>query len=488
MLHDEIKIGLTFDDVLLIPAESHVLPNEINLTTNLTKNIKLSVPFMSAAMDTVTEYSMAIAMAQIGGIGIVHRNMTPEVQASHINKVKKYEAGIVSEPITIKPDQSIDEAEQLRVAYKISGFPVVSKGKLIGILTNRDLRSLHSADKKVRDLMTGKDKLITAPEGTTKEDALKIIHTNRIEKLPIINAKGELKGLMTLKDLESHKVYPNATKDDLGRLRVGAAVGVGVSAIERIRCLDKAGVDVIVIDTAHGHSKGVLDTISEVKEKYPHLEIIAGNVATFDGAEALVKAGASAVKVGVGPGSICTTRIVAGVGVPQITAVHECARAAHKYNVPLIADGGIKFSGDAVKALAAGADVVMMGSVLAGTEEAPGEAVIYHGRSYKAYRGMGSIGAMSKGCKDRYSQEHIKESDKLVPEGIEGRVSYKGRVELTIYQFIGGVRSGMGYTGSNNISALQKNSKFVRITPSGLRESHVHDVIITKEAPNYRVE
>lgn len=488
MLNIKSEYGLTFDDVLLLPAESNFLPKDANLQTKLTKKITLAIPFLSAAMDTVTESDMAIAMAQMGGIGIVHRNMPATEQAREIKKVKKYESGVVSEPIVISEDETLSRAEELRATNKISGFPVVSNGALVGILTNRDMRSATSMSQKVRDVMTPKKDLITAREGIAKEDALALMNKNRIEKLPVVNENGFLKGLITLKDLKSEGEYPLATKDDLERLRVGAAVGVGTDTLERVQLLVTAGVDAIVVDTAHGHSRGVIDMVKEIKKVFPELDIIAGNIATEEGAEALIKAGADAVKIGVGPGSICTTRIVAGVGVPQISAIHNAARFAAKKGVSVIADGGIKHSGDVVKAIAAGADCVMMGGVLAGTEEAPGELVIFQGRTYKAYRGMGSIGAMSGACKDRYGQQHITESDKLVPEGIEGRVPHIGKVSKVIYQFVGGLRSGMGYTGCKTIAELKENAHFVMITSAGLKESHVHDVIITKEAPNYRID
>lgn len=488
MLNIDTIEGLTFDDVILIPRASEVIPKDVDTATQLTKNIRLSVPFISAAMDTVTEWEMAIAMAQLGGLGVIHRNMSAADQASQVGKVKKYESGMVSEPITIGSQESVGDAEALSESRKISGFPVVDGGRLVGMLTRRDVRSATSKEQKVSEVMTPREELITAKEGISKEEALKLMHRHRIEKLPIVGGEDVLKGLVTMRDLESQRAYPHATKDDLGSLRVGAAVGVGTAALERLEKLVDAGVDVIVVDTAHGHSKGVLDTVSEIRKAFPSLDLIAGNVATSEGAAALIEAGVDAVKVGVGPGSICTTRMVAGVGVPQITAIAACAKVAGKKGIPIIADGGIKFSGDVVKAIAAGADAVMMGSVLAGTDEAPGEVVIYQGRSYKAYRGMGSIGAMAGGSKDRYSQQHITELEKLVPEGIEGRVPYWGKVYQTLYQFIGGLRSGMGYTGSSNIAELKEKGRFIRITPAGLKESHVHDVIITKEAPNYRVE
>lgn len=488
MLNIETQTGLTFGDVILIPAESTILPKDVDTGTRLTKEISLAIPFMSSAMDSVTESRMAIAMAQMGGIGIIHRNLSSSDQAGEVKKVKKYESGIVSEPVTIGQEDSVARAEELRESYKISGFPVVNGGRLVGILTNRDLRTATSSDQKVREIMTPRSELITAGENITKEDALRLLNSNRIEKLPIIDEGDMLKGLITLKDLKRQKTYPFATKDAMGRLRVGAAVGVGESALERVNSLVAAGVDVIVVDTAHGHSKGVIETVRMIKKNFNSLPLIAGNIATEEGTEALIKAGADAVKVGVGPGSICTTRIIAGVGVPQITAIAWAAKAASRKGVPVIADGGIKYSGDVVKALAAGADVVMMGSALAGTDESPGDVEIYKGRAYKVYRGMGSIGAMAGGSKDRYSQQHINETDKLVPEGIEGRVPYRGEVHQIIYQFIGGLRSGMGYTGCTSVKDLKEKSRFVQITQAGLKESHVHDVMITKEAPNYGIE
>ena len=488
MFEHDIRKGLTFDDVLLLPAFSSVLPKDTDTTTRLTEKISLAIPFVSSAMDTVTESQMAIAMARIGGLGVIHKNIPPEVQASEIKKVKKYSSGVVSEPITIGPNETIARAKELRETHRISGFPVVKDGKLIGILTNRDLRSASKKTELVSDLMTPSAQLITAEEGIDKESALQMIHQNRIEKLPIVDKNYKLVGLITLRDLEGEITYPGATKDDLGRLRVGAAVSVGFDTMKRVELLSAAGVDVIVIDTAHGHSKGVIDTIEMIKGAYPDLDLVAGNVATAGGVKALIEAGADAVKVGVGPGSICTTRIVAGVGVPQITAILDSVKIARKKGKPVISDGGIKFSGDVVKAIAAGADSVMMGSVLAGTDESPGEVIIYQGRSYKSYRGMGSISAMAKGSKDRYGQGDVEDAEKLVPEGIEGRVPYKGKVDSMIYQFLGGLRSGMGYTGSKTIGELQEKGRFIQITPAGLKESHVHDVMITKEAPNYCVE
>lgn len=488
MLDTEIREGLTFDDIILIPRGSELLPKDADTKTRLTKEITLAVPLISSAMDTVTEAEMAIAMAQMGGMGVIHRNMSAGDQAVHVRRVKKYESGVVSDPITISSNEKVSRAEELREVHKVSSFPVVDNGRLVGILTSRDIRQAGSKDQAVSKVMTPGERLITAREGVSKEGALGLMHENRVEKLPIVDGSGRLKGLVTLKDLKSELNFPDATKDELGRFRVGAAVGVGEGSIERAGLLVDAGADIVVVDTAHGHSRGVLDTVKKIKKAHSRLQLIAGNVATEDGARALIDAGADAVKVGVGPGSICTTRMVAGVGVPQITAIADCAKAAGRAGIPLVADGGIKFSGDVVKAIAAGADVVMVGSVLAGTDQAPGDVIIYQGRSYKTYRGMGSIGAMAGGSKDRYSQQHITDSEKLVPEGIEGRVPYRGDVRQTLYQFIGGLRSGMGYTGSADIKTLKEKSKFIRITAAGLRESHVHDVIITHEAPNYRVE
>lgn len=488
MLDKGLEIGLTFDDVILIPEASSVLPSSVDISSRLAGDIKLSIPFLSAAMDTVTESKMAIAMAQMGGIGIIHRNMSREQQALEVRCVKKHESGIISDPITISPDATIREARRLSEEHSISGFPVVEHGKIIGMLTKRDLRACDHEHQKVREVMTPLDKLIVAQKGTSREEALRLMHKNRIEKLPLVEKDGRLVGLITLKDIEREMNYPNATKDEQGRLRVGAAVGVGDDAVARVERLIAEGVDLIAIDTAHGHSKAVIDTVSSIKKRFDKLPVIAGNIATSEAASALISAGADALKVGVGPGSICTTRIVTGVGVPQLTAISWVAKVASKENIPVIADGGIKYSGDVMKALAAGADAVMMGSVLAGTDEAPGEIIIYQGRSYKSYRGMGSLGAMVSGSKDRYAQSDIEDRSKLVPEGIEGRVPYKGPLHAVLYQFAGGLRSGMGYLGCSSICELRKKARFIRITNAGLRESHVHDVVIVKEAPNYRVE
>ena len=480
--------GLTFDDILLVPKKSAILPKEVDVSTKFSRNIDINIPLVSAAMDTVTESRLAIAIAREGGIGIIHKNMSIEEQAEEVDKVKRSESGVIVDPISLSPEKSVGEAIELMAKYHISGIPIVNKEKkLVGILTNRDIRFLEEEDKrlKIAEIMT-KENLITAPLGTTLEEAKKILHKNRIEKLPIVNKKFILKGLITIKDIEKVKRFPNACKDAEGRLRVGAAVGVSRDTMERVEALVNAKVDVIVVDTAHGHSTRVIEVIKEIKQNFG-IELVGGNVATFEGAESLIKAGIDALKVGIGPGSICTTRVVAGVGVPQVSAIQECKRAAKKYHIPLIADGGIKYSGDITKALAVGADSVMIGSLFAGTEESPGEVVLYKGRSYKEYRGMGSIGAMKKGSKDRYFQEEA-EDDKLVPEGIEGRVSYKGPLSACVYQLLGGVRSGMGYCGAKNIKELKEKTKFIQITSAGLRESHPHDVIITKEAPNYGIE
>ncbi len=480
--------GLTFDDILLVPEKSAILPKEVNVSTKFSRNIDINIPLVSAAMDTVTESRLAIAIAREGGIGIIHKNMSLEEQAEEVDKVKRSESGVIVEPISLSPEKSAGEAIELMAKYHISGIPIVNKEKkLVGILTNRDIRFLDEKDKrlKIAEIMT-KENLITAPLGTTLEEAKRILHKNRIEKLPIVNKNFILKGLITIKDIEKVKKFPNACKDAKGRLRVGAAVGVSRDTMERVEALVNVKVDVIVVDTAHGHSTRVIEVIKEIKRNF-NIELVGGNVATFEGAESLIKAGVDAIKVGIGPGSICTTRVVAGVGVPQVSAIQECKRAAKKYHIPLIADGGIKYSGDITKALAVGADSVMIGSLFAGTEESPGEVVLYKGRSYKEYRGMGSIGAMKKGSKDRYFQEEA-EDEKLVPEGIEGRVSYKGPLSACVYQLLGGVRSGMGYCGVKNIKELQEKTKFVQITSAGLRESHPHDIIITKEAPNYGIE
>ena len=475
--------GITFDDVLLVPQYSEVTPNMIDLTTNLTKNIKLNIPLMSAGMDTVTEHRMAIAMARQGGIGIIHKNMSVEQQAEEVDKVKRSENGVITDPIFLNEDHTVREALELMSQYRISGVPVTRGTKLVGIITNRDIVFETNYDKIVSHVMT-KSPLITAPEGTTLEEALEILKKYKIEKLPLVDSENNLKGLITIKDIEKVRAYPNAAKDSRGRLLCGASVGVTNDMMERVDALVNAQVDVITLDTAHGHSKGVIDGVKKIKSKYPELQVIAGNVATAEATRDLIEAGADCVKVGIGPGSICTTRIVAGVGVPQLTAVMDCAEEGRKYGIPVIADGGLKYSGDIVKALAGGASVCMMGSMLAGCEEAPGEMEIYQGRSYKVYRGMGSLGAMAKGSSDRYFQNGTK---KFVPEGVEGRVAYKGPVADTLYQLIGGIKSGMGYLGAPTLENLFENAGFVVQTASGIRESHPHDINITKEAPNYSV-
>lgn len=477
--------GITFDDILLIPARSSVLPRETDLTTYLTREIKLNIPFLSAAMDTVTESSMAIAMAAQGGLGFIHKNLSIEKQAEEVDKVKRSESGMIFKPITLKPDFTINQALEIMGKYKVSGFPVVDEnGKLVGILTNRDLRFEPNLSLKVKDLMT-KENLITAPSGTTLEDAEKILQKYRIEKLPVVDNKGNLIGLITYKDIAKKKKYPNACKDELGRLRVGAAIGVSVDYMDRVDALVKANVDIITIDTAHGHSEGVIKTLKAIRAKYKDLQIVVGNIVTGEAALELVEAGANAVKVGIGAGSICTTRVIAGVGVPQVSAILNVYKALKGTGIPIIADGGIKQTGDVAKAIAAGADTVMIGGMFAGVEEAPGEEVLFEGRSFKVYRGMGSIGAMKQGSKDRYFQDMEEDVKKLVPEGVEGRVPYRGPLSDTIYQLIGGLRASMGYCGTKTIEELKQNGSFVKITNAGLRESHPHDVIITQESPNY---
>jgi IMP dehydrogenase len=486
--NSDIPVALTFDDVLLLPAASKVLPNEVDVRTKLTRTISMNIPLMSAAMDTVTEANTAISMAREGGIGIIHKNMSVERQAIEVDKVKKSESGMIIDPVTMHPEQKISEVLEVMEKYRISGVPIVEDGrKLVGIITNRDLRFETNLDQKVAEVMT-KENLVTASEGITLEESKVLLHKNRIEKLLVVNDKGDLLGLITIKDIMKIKKYPNACKDNLGRLRVGAAVGVGPDRDARVEALVKAGVDVIAVDSAHGHAQAVVDSVPAIKKQFPELEIIAGNVATAEGAKTLAEAGADCIKVGVGPGSICTTRVVAGVGVPQITAVTECAQVAKEYQVPIIADGGVKYSGDVVKALAAGAHSVMIGSIFAGTDESPGEMILYQGRSYKVYRGMGSLGAMKEGGRDRYFQGDIEEDAKLVPEGIEGRVPYKGPLSSSVFQLIGGLRAGMGYVGCGSLDELRQKAKFIRITSAGLKESHVHDVIITKEAPNYQID
>ena len=479
------KEGVTFDDVLLIPAESDVTPDKVSLGTRLTRNIKLNIPLMSAAMDTVTESQMAIALAREGGIGVIHKSMPIAQQADNVDRVKRSENGVIVNPFSLTADRYVYDADELMGKYKISGVPIVdSTGKLVGIITNRDMRFISDYDTKIGDVMT-KDNLITAPIGTTLEQAQEILRTHKIEKLPLVDENGYLKGLITIKDIEKAIQYPNSARDKSGRLLCGAAIGVTADVLERAGALIDAQADVLVLDSAHGHSKNILKCLKMIKEAYPDTPVIAGNIATAEAAEDLIAAGADCLKVGIGPGSICTTRVVAGIGVPQITAVYDVARVAQKYNVPVIADGGIKYSGDIVKALAAGANVVMLGSLLAGCEEAPGETEIFQGRSFKVYRGMGSLGAMACGSKDRYFQEGAK---KLVPEGVEGRVPFKGPVADTIFQLVGGIRSGMGYCGCKDIPTLHEHSKFVRITGAGLKESHPHDIYITKEAPNYSAQ
>ncbi len=487
MREQNIRIGLTFDDVVLVPAKSDVVPAEVDTTTSLTSNIQINIPLISAAMDTVTEGRLAIAIAQEGGLGFVHRALSPQVQAGEIDKVKKSESGMILAPITISPDQTIRDVHHLMTTYRISGIPVTKNGKLVGILTNRDLRFETRMDLKVSQVMTT-GQLITAPEGTSLEKAREILHEHRIEKLPVVNDQYELKGLITIKDIQKRIKYPNACKDQHGRLRVGAAVGVGPDVEERLDLLTKAGVDVVCVDTAHGHSHRVEETVKLIKKQYPDLDVVAGNIATAEGVKDLVACGVDAVKVGVGPGSICTTRVVSGAGVPQLTAIADCAKALSGSGIPIIADGGIKYSGDISKALAAGASSVMIGSLFAGTEESPGDLVLYQGRTYKEYRGMGSLGALERGGRDRYFQEEQQPAAKLVPEGIEARVPYKGTLSGLVYQLVGGLKAGMGYCGCRSIPQLQKEATFIRLTQSGLREAHVHDVIITKEAPNYRAD
>jgi IMP dehydrogenase len=487
MTEGRIREGLTFDDVLLVPASSEVLPKDVSCRSELTREISLAIPLLSAAMDTVTEHETAICMAQNGGIGMIHRNMTVPDQAAEIDKVKRSESGLIVDPITMSPEQPIHEALGVMARYRISGVPITRGGKAVGILTHRDLRFVKDSSQTISTVMTSEG-LVTVPPGTTRERAKELLHEHRIEKLLVVDAQGDLCGLITIKDIEKSERFPEASKDSMGRLRCGAAVGVGPDRIERTQALADAGVDVITVDTAHGHSAGVLETIAELRRTFPELPIIGGNIATAEGAEALIKAGVSAVKVGVGPGSICTTRIVAGVGVPQFTAVMDASEMAGRFGIPVISDGGIKYSGDLVKALAGGARTVMIGSLFAGTDESPGEVVLYQGRSYKVYRGMGSLGAMADGSRDRYFQVEVHEEDKLVPEGIEGRVPYRGSLTNSVFQLMGGLRSGMGYCGAANLSDLRNKTKLMRISGAGLQESHVHDVIITKEAPNYRIE
>jgi IMP dehydrogenase len=498
---DQIAIGLTtaltFDDVLLVPRHSDVLPSAVDVTSWVTRNIRINVPLLSAAMDTVTESRLAIAMAQQGGIGIIHKNLTVEEQASEVDRVKRSESGMIVNPITLSPNNRIHEALDLMKKYRISGVPITEdgnkEGRLVGILTNRDLRFETNLDRPIADIMTH-DPLFTVPVGTTLEQAREILHRHKVEKLLVVDDRYMLKGLITVKDIQKRVNYPNACKDTIGRLRVGAAIGVGKDALDRAEALVAAHVDVLVIDTAHGHSQGVLDMVRRIRRQYAEVDLVAGNVATGEATEALIALGVDAVKVGIGAGSICTTRVVAGIGVPMITAVAECARAAAPHKVPIIADGGIRYSGDITKAMAVGASAIMIGSLFAGTDESPGEMILYQGRSFKEYRGMGSIGAMRRGSRDRYFQDEFdldanpEASEKLVPEGIEGRVAHKGSVAAMIHQLVGGLRAGMGYCGSPDIRSLQRDAKLIRVTPAGHREGHVHDVIITKEAPNYRVE
>ncbi len=483
-----VEKALTFDDVLLVPAHSQVLPREVTLTTQLTRGISLNIPLLSSAMDTVTEARLAIALAQEGGIGILHKNLSIEQQAAEVAKVKRFESGVVRDPITITPDMPVGEVVQRTRQHRISGLPVVQDGRVVGIVTNRDLRFEGRLDQPVSAVMTPRERLVTVREGATRDEAMKLMHQHRLERVLVVNDQFELRGLITVKDILKSSEHPLAAKDTAGRLRVGAAVGVGEGTEERVAALIEAGVDVLVVDTAHGHSQGVLDRVRWIKRHYPHMEVIGGNVATAAAARALVDHGADGVKVGIGPGSICTTRIVAGVGVPQITAVHNVATALDGTGVPCIADGGIRFSGDVAKALAAGADTVMIGGLFAGTEEAPGETELFQGRSYKSYRGMGSLGAMQQGSSDRYFQEEESNADKLVPEGVEGRVPYKGPVSVVIHQLMGGVRASMGYLGCHTIDEVHQRAEFVEISYAGMRESHVHDVHITKEAPNYHID
>ena len=476
------KQGLTFDDVLLIPAHSDVLPRDVDVRTHLTQNVTLNIPVMSAGMDTVTEAEMAIAMAREGGIGVIHKNMSIDEQAREVKLVKRSEHGIIVDPIYLAPDNTLSDADELMNKYHISGVPITENGKLVGIITNRDMRFETDLSRPISDIMTSKG-LITAPEHTTMEEAKRILQAHRIEKLPLVDDAGHLKGLITIRDIEKMRKFPNSNKDSDGRLKVAAAIGVTSDVEDRVEALLDAKADVLVIDTAHGHSEGVLQTIRRLRKAFPHLELIAGNVATYDATKALIEAGVSAVKVGIGPGSICTTRVIAGIGVPQITAIYDCAKAAEGTGIPIIADGGIQYSGDIAKALGAGASCVMLGNLLAGTEEAPGEMIIYQGKNYKSYRGMGSLGAMQAGSKDRYFQQNAK---KLVPEGIEGRIPYKGHVSDVLFQLIGGLRASMGYCGAKNIKAMNEDTQFIQITGAGLRESHPHDV--SKEAPNYSVK
>lgn len=479
-------LALTYDDVLVVPNYSEVLPTDVDLKTRFSRNITMNIPIASSAMDTVTESRTAIVMAQEGGIGVIHKNLSPEEQAFEVEKVKKYESGMIMDPFTVTPDQKVSDLFDLMKKFKISGFPVVDADKkLVGMITNRDLRFVSDVNKKVKDVMTSKT-LVTAPEGTSFAKAKEILQNHRVEKLPVVDASGKLKGLITIKDIEKTIAYPNANKDQYGRLRVAAACGVGERELKRVEALIKAGVDAVVIDTAHGHSKGVIDMVKAVKALKSHIDVVAGNVATAKACEVLIAAGVDGIKVGIGPGSICTTRVIAGIGVPQMQAIFDCHTVCHKADVPFIADGGIKFSGDIFKALAGGASCVMIGSLFAGCEETPGEMVLYQGRAYKMYRGMGSMGAMERGSKDRYGQSAVEEVSKLVPEGIEGQVPYRGSLSSNLFQLVGGVRAGMGYVGAPNMKLLKECAKFMKITSASLKESHPHDVIVTKEAPNYR--
>jgi IMP dehydrogenase len=483
-----LQKALTFDDVLLVPAHSIVLPREVSLATQLTRTIRLNIPLVSAAMDTVTEAPLAIALAQEGGMGIIHKNMTAQAQAAHVSRVKRFESGVVIDPVTIQPHMTVRDVLELTRKHKISGLPVVQGKNLVGLVTNRDLRFESNLDQSISDIMTPRERLITVREGASREEAIRLLHKHRIERVLVVNEAFELKGLITVKDIQKSSEHPLASKDSKGRLRVGAAVGVGEGTDERVAALVEAGVDAIVVDTAHGHSQGVLDRVKWVKQNFPDVQVIGGNIATADAAKALVDCGADAVKVGIGPGSICTTRIVAGVGVPQISAISNVCKALEGTGVPFIADGGVRYSGDISKAIAAGAYSVMLGGLFAGTEEAPGEIELFQGRSYKSYRGMGSIGAMQKGSSDRYFQDNEGNADKLVPEGVEGRVPYKGSVLAVIHQLMGGLRSSMGYVGASTVDEMRTKAEFVQITAAGMRESHVHDVQITKEAPNYHID
>jgi IMP dehydrogenase len=483
VIEDRLREALTFDDVLLVPGYADFLPRDADTRSRLTRGLELAIPIVSSAMDTVTEWRTAVTMAREGGLGVIHKNLTPEMQAREVFKVKRAESGMVVDPVTVRPDQSLHEALSMMRAHNISGLPVVDGDKPVGILTSRDVRFEQNLSQPVERLMTRE--LVTVPPGVDQARAKELLHKNRIEKLLVVE-DGQLVGLITIRDLLQAEKHPNAIKDDLGRMRVGAAVGPGADRAERVSALVEAGVDVIVVDTAHGHSKGVVEAVATIKKEYPDVQLVAGNVATAQATKMLIEAGVDAVKVGIGPGSICTTRVVAGIGVPQITAITDCARVGDAHGVPIIADGGIKFSGDVVKALAAGASTVMIGSLFAGTDESPGELVLYQGRTYKSYRGMGSLSAMKKGSKDRYAQSDIEEAEKLVPEGIEGRVSYRGPLSQVVYQMVGGLRAGMGYTGCRTIEALRKDAEFLKQSSQGLRESHVHDVVVTEEAPNYR--